>query len=225
MASPAPWPSKMPAPREQNIAPEEIEHTPAGSRVSTRYMRGASMPPMASDAPPRIPRAPVVPRVDIDEPELVETLALPRGAQDGAHDPNAIPTTPLEARVRFTLEARELARKYRHDHGVELRVDARTVTAMQRHIIEGFPSRLVRTADEARDAEMHGALLSELIARLLDGEWVDIAPTELGYWTMSVPGRDGTTMKRVWPFGRVLRCIASGGEDDLVGFFRHLREL
>jgi hypothetical protein len=82
----------------------------------------------------------------------------------------------------------------------------------------------VSTPEEAREAELHGALLSEMLARLADAEWVDIAPTELGYWAMTLPTRDGAG-KRVWPFGRVLRFIASGGEDDLVAFFRKLREL
>ena len=70
-----------------------------------------------------------------------------------------------------------------------------------------------------------GALLSEFLARVLDAEWTDITPTELGYWAMSVPPKGGVgDSKRVWPFGRILRFIASGGEDDLVAFFRKLRE-
>jgi hypothetical protein len=90
-----------------------------------------------------------------------------------------------------------------------------------------FVRRVVSTPEEAREAELHGALLSELLARLVDAEWVDVAPTELGYWAMVVPskrGEGGDGGKRVWPFGRVLRFIA-GGDDDLVAFFKKLREL
>ncbi len=221
------WPSQLRAPREENVRPEEIEHTPAAPRtVSQRFMRGASMPPLASE-PPRqspMPRAAVIPRVDIDEPDLVETLPLPRGASEAAIDTQVIPRSALEARIRFTIDARELARRYRHDEGTELRLDNRAISMMQRHLAERFPSRTVSSPEEAREAELHGALLSEILARLLDAEWIDIAPTELGYWAMSLPTRDGAG-KRVWPFGRVLRFIASGGEDDLVAFFRKLREL
>jgi len=221
------WPSQLRAPREENVRPEEIEHTPVAPRtLSQRFMRGASMPPLASE-PPRqspMPRAHVIPRVDIDEPDLVETLPLPRGASEANIDTHVIPRSAIEARIRFTIDSRELARRYRHDGGTELRLDNRAISVMQRHLGERFPSRVVSSAEEAREAELHGALLSELLARLLDAEWIDIAPTELGYWAMSIPTRDGAG-KRVWPFGRVLRFIASGGEDDLVAFFRKLREL
>jgi hypothetical protein len=192
--------------------------------MAPKFMRGASMPPTASEPPPGIPRAPIVPRVDIDEPELIETLPMPRGASDVPQELHVAPRTPLEARARFTFDARELARRYRHEDGVDLRLEMRTITVMQRHLAERFRSRVVSTPEEAREAELHGALLSEMLARLADAEWVDIAPTELGYWAMALPTRDGAG-KRVWPFGRVLRFIASGGEDDLVAFFRKLREL
>jgi hypothetical protein len=185
------------------------------------------MPPVASVPPLSIPRPPVVPRVDIDEAELVETLQLPRAASDGAIEPHMVPRTPLEARIRFSTDARELARRYRLEDGIELRLEARALSAMQRRLSLRFPDRIVTTPDEAREAELHGALLSELLARLLDAEWTDISPSELGYWAMVVPSRGGASTggKRVWPFGRVLRFIASGGEDDLVAFFRKLRDI
>ncbi len=227
IVQPAPWPTTLRAPREERVRPEEIERTPSRG-AAQRYMRGASLPPVASEPPAAIPRAPVVPRVDIDEPDLIETLPLPRGAGDTTVDPGAKPRTPLEARVRFTIEARELARRYRHDEGVELRLELRAIASIQRHLLHRFASRAVSTPEDAREAELHGALLSELLVRLLDAEWVDIGPTELGYWAMVVPVRGGAG-KRVWPFGRVLRFIASGsngsGEDDLVAFFRRLREI
>ena len=186
-------------------------------------MRGASLPVDATEPALAIPRAPVVPRVDIDEAELIETMSPPRGASEAPVDPDAVPRTPLEARARFTVNARELARRYRRD-GVELRLESRALAAFQSHLARRFPSRTVSTPEDAREAHLHGALLSEILARLLDAEWVDIAPTELGYWAMRVPLKNGG-LKRVWPFGRVLRFIATGGEDDLVAFFRRLREL
>ena len=182
------------------------------------------MPPVASEPPTAIPRPPVVPRVDIDEAELIETIPLPRGTSDASIEPHVIPRTPIEARIRFSMDARELARRYRREQGIELRLEPRAVAIMQRHLAQRFAGRVVSTQEDAREAELHGALLSELIARLLDAEWADIAPTELGYWAMVLPLKGGGA-KRVWPFGRVLRYIAGGGEDDLVAFFRKLREL
>jgi hypothetical protein len=169
----------------------------------------------------------VVPRVDIDEADLIETIPLPRGGSDAnLEGPSTLrpPRTPLEARVRFSIDARELARRYRREDGIELRLETRAIPAVQRHLLQRFPERVVTTPDDAREAELHGALLSELLARLFEAEWADISPTELGYWAMVVPLKRGGA-KRVWPFGRVLRFIATGGEDDLVAFFRKLREL
>ena len=57
---------------------------------------------------------------------------------------------------------------------------------------------------------------------ILDAEWVDVAPSDLGYWAMSIPTGEGRA-RRVWPFGRVLRVIA-GADDDLAGYYRKLRE-
>ena len=228
VVQPEPWPPSLRAPREEAFRPEEIEHTPAARRtMSKEFMRGASLPPTRSEPAPPVTsaRASVVPRVDIDEAELVEALALPRGAEEVNLEPHEVPSTPLEARIRFTLESRELGRRYRRESGVELRLEPRALPVLQRRLAEQFPQRVVTTPEEAREAELHGALLSELLARVLDAEWVDISPSELGYWAMVVPVRGGGGVKRVWPFGRILRFIASGGEDDLVAFFRKLREL
>jgi hypothetical protein len=222
VVQPASWPIALRAPREENARPEDIEHTPARA-ASQRFMRGASLPPLVSLPSAGIPRPPVVPRVDIDEPDLIETLQLPLGAPETAVDAGVIPRSPIEARVRFTMDSRELAKRYRHEDGIELRLETRTVQAMQRRLGQRFAHRTVSTAEEAREAELHGALLSELFARLLDAVWTDITPSELGYWAMVVTTRGGEE-KRVWPFGRVLRFIASGGEDDLVAFFKKLRE-
>ncbi|HEY2510837.1 MAG TPA: hypothetical protein VGI39_08275, partial [Polyangiaceae bacterium] len=227
VVQPEGWPISLRAPREEVVRPEEIEHTPAAPRTTSsqsRFMRGASLPPARSEpTPTSIPRAPVVPRVDIDEAELVETLALPRGVEANP-DPGAVPRTPLEARARFTLESRELGRRYRREEGLELRLEPRALPLLQRRLTDHFPSRLVTTPEEAREAELHGAFLSELMARLLDAEWVDLSPSELGYWAMVIPAKGSSVGKRVWPFGRVLRFISSGGEDDLAAFFRKLRE-
>jgi hypothetical protein len=223
VVQPEPWPSALRAPREERTRPEDIEKTPSRG-ASYRYMRGASLPPVVSEPPTAIPRAPVVPRVDIDEADLIETIPLPRGGSDANIEPQTTPRTTLEARVRFSTDARELARRYRREQGVELRLEVQAVPLLQQHLLERFPERVVTTSEDAREAELHGALLSELLARLFEAEWADISPTELGYWAMVVPLRRGAA-KRVWPFGRVLRFIASGGEDDLVSFFRKLREL
>ena len=55
---------------------------------------------------------------------------------------------------------------------------------------------------------------AQVLARTLGAEWVDIGPSELGYWAMMLP-----TGVRVWPFGRVLRLILMGHKErDLVSY-------
>ena len=45
-------------------------------------MKGASLPPYQSEPPARGPAAPIIPRVDVEDAELVETLTLPPRATD-----------------------------------------------------------------------------------------------------------------------------------------------
>ena len=93
------------------------------------------------------------------------------------------------------------------------------VEAMQSVLLESFPDHSVRSPDEAYEVRRHGALLSEILARKLDAEWLDISPNELGYWVMIVPPDT-----RVWPFGRIARLIAMGHKErDLVSYYLELQ--
>jgi hypothetical protein len=222
LVRPSQWPTSRRAPREEPYRPEHVDHTPVSSQSGPRFMRGASLPPHRTEPPPRIPKAPIVPRVDAEEAEVVETLSLPTTAYPEMAENQAPPRTPLEARVRCTIWARQLARQYRVEQRIVLRLDGDALHALQQHLVIRFPERAVRTPEEAHEAELHGALISELLARTLDAEWVDIAPSDLGYWAMAIPLPDGR-VRRVWPFGRVLRVIA-GADDDLAGYYKRLRE-
>ena len=89
---------------------------------------------------------------------------------------------------------------------------------MQAVLAEMFPDRIVRTKDDAFELRKHGGFLSEILARRLDAEWMDISPTELGHWVMIVPPDT-----RIWPFGRVGRFISMGQKErDLVAYFFEL---
>jgi hypothetical protein len=90
---------------------------------------------------------------------------------------------------------------------------------MQARLLERYPSRTITTVEEAVDVRKHGALLSEILARTFDAFWVDIAPSDLGYWAMVVPPDT-----RVWPFGRILRLISmQHKERDLVAYYLELQ--
>jgi hypothetical protein len=217
-ASPSRAPSVSPASPRASQRPRAARSE--GVRRATwdvlELMRGASQPPFRSDSPgahAHIPKAPKVP-VGL-EAELAETLALPPGLTGMAAPLEVLPSSVIDARVQFTLLSRELAREYREDLGVILRVELEGIEAIQAQLLERYPEGTLRSMEEAIDVRKHGAFLSEVLARKLDAFWVDIAPSDLGYWAMVVP-----PATRVWPFGRILRLIAmQHKERDLVSYY------
>lgn len=223
----APSARPMPSARPQTEARAQADSAPrvqarasVPAQADPAYMRGASRPPYNSDAPMvAAPRAQALPAMAPREAELAEHLSLPPGLHGQVAQLDVIPRTMIEARVQFTLLSRELGRDYRVKHNVELRTDLTGIERMQRFLRETFPHNAIRSAEEAHEVRRHGAFLSEILARMLGGEWVDIGPTELGYWAMRVPPQT-----RVWPFGRVIRFIAMGHKErDLVSYYLELQ--
>jgi hypothetical protein len=209
-----------PPPPNARPTPLRPTPTPPPADLARAYMRGATLPPYRSESPaPLLPSAPLFPRSTADD-ELVEHLSLPPGVGAEPVAPgSAPPQSVLEARVQFTMLARELGLDYRLKRGIDLRADVTGIEAMQSVLLETFPSRLARNSDEAYELRRHGALLSEILARRLDAEWHDISPNDLGHWAMIVPPDT-----RVWPFGRVARLVAMGHKErDLVAYFLELK--
>jgi hypothetical protein len=152
------------------------------------------------------------------DPELVESLALPMGASESALGVNELPTNPLQARVAMTRLARDLARDYRLWYAKTLRCDVMAVESMQQHLANRFAGAPIAEPAVAWELRRHGALLSEIAARSLGGDWVDVGPTEPGYWAMQIP-----PATRTWPIGRVYRYVSLGNrERDLVSYFLDL---
>jgi hypothetical protein len=161
-----------------------------------------------------------VPLVRVRAPavEVAETLALPPGMHGQVVPLDALPKTVTDARVQFTLLSRELGKEYRIKYGVELRTDIPSLQRMQKHLLDALPDGKIRTSGQAHEVRRHGAFLSEVLARNLGAEWVDVGPSELGYWAMIVPPKT-----RVWPFARIVRLIAMGDADrDLVNYYAEL---
>jgi hypothetical protein len=203
----------VPAPPRSGLPPV----SPPGGKP---FMHGASLPPYRHEDPaPLLPKAPLFPKLSSGGDELAEHLALPPGIGAEPRALDVLPTSVLEARIQFTLLSRELGLDYRLKRGIDLRADLSGIEAMQAVLLESFPDHVVHTPDEAYELRRHGALLSEILARRLDAEWLDISPNELGYWVMIVPPDT-----RVWPFGRVVRLVAMGHKErDLVSYFLELQ--
>jgi hypothetical protein len=162
--------------------------------------------------------APRGPRPTRYDPELAESLALPLGATEAALGVNELPTSALQARVAMTRLARDLARDYRLWYAKTLRCNVMAVEAMQQHIANRFAGAPISDPGVAWELRRHGALLSEIAARALGGDWVDVAPSEPGYWEMLVP-----PATRTRPIGRVYRFVSLGNrERDLVSYFLDL---
>jgi hypothetical protein len=219
-------------PRGGSQPPYVTELPPATSRISAEMVMPAMPGParipqdalvpargLRSDVPPRPPPRPLptVPRVRYD-PENVESLPLPSGLSEGMLAAGVVPSTPEEVRIACTRMARELARDYRLWYGSRLQTNAIAIEIMQRHLLSRWPDGQLEGDDATWELRRHGALLSEILARALGGEWTDVKPTEIGYWAMFVP--PGT---RTWPFGRVVRFVSMGyKEKDLVGYYLEL---
>jgi len=222
-----PFPSSFPAPADGFVeddrkARESIHPAlkePPTPTLSGEFMRGATRPPSIEGSPPvGFSKAPLFPPSEPGAPELAEHLSLPAGLLGGAVS-DTLPRSVLEARIQFTLLSRELGLVYRTSRNIELRADLSGIEHMQAYLFERFANRRVETPEAARDVQIHGAFLSEILSRKLAAEWVDISADQLGHWEMMVaPGT------RVWPFGRVARLIAKGHKErDLVSYFLELQ--
>jgi len=144
---------------------------------------------------------------------------MPPGLTGSPAPLETLPSSVIDARVQFTFLARDLAREYQEERGATLRVDLASIEAMQAYLFERYPKGRITTVEEAVDVRKHGALLSEILARTFDAFWVDIAPSDFGYWAMVVPPDT-----RVWPFGRILRLIAMHHKErDLVSYYLELQ--
>ncbi len=173
-------------------------------------------PPPYAPSPSRMPARPLT-RYD---PELVESLPLPMGASESDLGVNERPLTPVQARIAMSRLARDLARDYRLWYGKTLRCDVMAIDGMQQHLAHRYAGAAITEEEVAWELRRHGALLSEVIARKLGGSWVDVGPSEPGYWAMLVsPGL------RTHPIGRVYRFVSLGQrERDLVAYFIELED-
>jgi hypothetical protein len=216
-------PTPLRPPSNERIAEASVDgDRPSASGLAgggRSYMHGSSLPPYRQESPaPLLTKAPLLPKLGSSD-ELAEHLALPPGIGIDTRPLDVLPKSVLEARIQFTLLSRELGLDYRLKRGIDLRADVSGVEAMGSVLLESFPDRIVKTPEEAYEIRRHGAFLSEILARRLGAEWLDITPNELGYWAMIVPPET-----RVWPFGRVARLIAMGHKErDLVSYFLELQ--
>ena len=200
--------------------------------------RPASMPevftaevwtPLPGGSPPaepqpgaRLPVAQARPRrvgpITRYEPEFVESLALPLGASESVLGVNELPRTTLQARVAMTRLSRDLARDYRLWYGKAIRCNVLAIDAMQQHLSHRFTGAPITDEGVAWELRRHGAMLSEILARCLGAEWVDIGPSEPGYWAMTAPPQT-----RLYPIGRVYRFVSLGNRArDLVSYYLDL---
>lgn len=187
-SAPSRQPATQPPPRP-SVVPSSDADT---------LMKGASRPAFQSAS-----EFDVAP---IGTPEVVEELSDPPRGPD------------FDARFECVSMARELGRLYRMQHGIVLRTDVPSLEHMQTQLLDRYHGRGIKTQSAAMDVQRHGAVLSEMLARCLGARWTDVAPSELGYWEMTVPPG-----LRVWPFARVLRLINMGAKErDLVSYFLEL---
>ncbi len=205
-------PAKPPAPSPAFVV------TPAprrAARPETRPKDETIIDAAGSEPPPKAHRTRAA------RSEIVETLPFPAGLDDATLEEGATPTTPAQMRVAMTRQARALGRDYRIWYGTALKTNAMAIEAMQRHLRRRFGDGGSDPKTEKKletELTRHGALLSEILARMLGGAWVDVSGDEPGRWAMLL----GPNL-RVWPIGRVYRFFRQGHrEEDLVAFYLEL---
>ncbi len=182
-------------------------------------MAGGSHPPYRVERPLSFASRPSAPQ-NASSDVSVEHWSLPGETPPDFDAAGASAETPAEVRAHFTILARGLGLDYRVNRGIELRADISGIEAMQAVLRELFPRESVDTEEERYEVRRHGAFLSELLARRLDAEWVDVSPADVGHWAMVVPPD-----MRIWPFGRLLRFIhMAHRERDLVSYYFELRD-
>jgi hypothetical protein len=150
-------------------------------------------------------------------------MRLPAGASEEMLGAGQAPTGHIEARIAMTRLSRELGWHYRQRYAVKLTVDAAGIEAMQYHLLRRVaetrsdePSRALLEAELTR----HGALLSEILARRLGAEWLEVGDAYPTDWAMRVgPGF------RVWPVWRIHNFLRQrwDGRGALVAFYLHLQ--
>jgi hypothetical protein len=227
--SPAPEPPAAPlvaqpievlsAPADPPLLPTPMPSPPAGEgpRRTTSPVRPLQLPSFA--AQPAVPRA--AGRARSVRPEIVETMPLPPGADDAMLTVGARPVDALQTRIAMTRLARDIGRDYRLWYGTTLKTDLLAIDAMQRHLrrrFHGDPADEASARQLEKELMRHGALLSEILARMLGADWVDVSSEHPGQWAMLVQPD-----VRVWPIGRVYRFYRQGHrESDLVAFYLDL---
>ena len=181
---------------------------PIGSAMAAEAVAGRPMRSPQSNPPVRY------------DAELVEALTLPSETSEEELGYGEAPVTPSQARVAMTRLARTLGRDYRLWYGVTLRCNLLALDIVQRHLAQRYVGTSLADAKTTSELLRHGALLSEIIARSLGGAWVDVRPTECGYWAMLLPHAT-----RCWPIGRVYRFATLGLRDrDLVAYYVDLEK-
>lgn len=208
-------------PRSPTLRPGAERGSLAPPSADPPLLGGANLPAYLEERGSRpVPADAVIPHFGGSDGELAEHLSLPPELEAARPPLGELPRSALDARVAFTLLARELGRDYRLERGALLQADLTGIEMMQAALLETFhASSGAQAGDEAYEIRRHGALLAEILARRLGAAWVDTSAAELGYWAMLIPPNT-----RVWPFGRIARLIAMGHrERDLVSYYLELQ--
>jgi hypothetical protein len=214
---PETWVGPMPATATRSNRPPAISASESLA-WSNRPTQRALAQTSAVTAPPS--------QVVTPEVEALETLSLPIGMQGTpAPPPDEPPRTPAAARLAFTFLTRDLGRELRLRHTVEPCLDTDGLEMTQRYLREKLPEGRVRNREDERELLRHGAFLSELLARRLGAQWIDLDSNDSARWAMVISPASGTLREpiRAWPFARALRFVGMGHKErDLVSYYLEL---
>jgi hypothetical protein len=206
-------PEVLPAESTQMVVRQDRTGTRPGEAHAAR---NDELQRFLTDEPPAGEVEDIAPsQLETGRVELLHELRAPDPSIDPAEfSPNYAPKSGAEARAIFTHLARELALEINARFGVTLRAHPSAVALLQRNLRQRVKGKAATSEVHQREVRRHAACLSEIIIRVIGGQWIDLASPIASDWALFV-----VPATRTWPFASVAYFAAQQDDRDLVSYY------
>jgi hypothetical protein len=182
-------------------------HVAGGREDAPRFLTDE---PMAGDLEVMAPS-----QLETGKIELLHQLTAPEPSIDPeGFSANYAPRSGAEARAIFTNLTRELALEMNARFGVTLRVHSSAVAVLQKNLRQRLKGKAVTSEAYQHEVRRHAACFSELVIRVIGGQWIDMASPIAADWALFV-----VPATRTWPFASVAHFAAQQDDRDLVSYY------
>jgi hypothetical protein len=223
LRAPAPYiPEAIPAASAPLVVRPDRPPRPVSDAPRMGHARVEHVPPH-DDAPRFLTDEPPDSDIEELEPPLLKTgktvLLHELNAPDPSIDPELFsrdhaPRTGAEARAIFTHLARELALEMNAGFDMTLKTLPSAVAVLQKNLRQRLKGKASTSEAYQTEVRRHAACLSEIVIRVIGGQWVDLASPLPADWALFV-----MPATRTWPFAMVEHFAARRDDRDLVGYY------